>query len=148
MEFAGMQVHTRTPQSRFNDLIPAIGSLGLLATGIVFFYAVNPVTSRLIPPCPFLWATNCYCPGCGAARAFHSLARGDLGAAMSYNPLLVLALPALGYVYISFLGGAFFDRRLPSTNRFRAWTWVVPFVLILYTVARNLPWEPFTLLAP
>jgi hypothetical protein len=142
-----MQAHH--PQHHHSsDLIPAIGSLGLLVTGVVFFYVVNPVTSRLLPPCPFLWATGCYCPGCGAARAFHALARGDLGTALSYNPLLMLALPALGYVYLSFLSSTFFNRRLPIPTGLRAWTWVVPVVIVIYWIARNLPWEPFTYLAP
>jgi hypothetical protein len=131
-----------------NDLIPAIGSIGLLITGAVFIYVVNPVTSRILPPCPFYWATNCYCPGCGAARAFHALARGDLGTAFAHNPLLVLALPALGYVYLSFLGSTFFGRRLPAPSGLRSWTWIIPVALIVYWIARNLPWEPFTYLAP
>ena len=143
-----MQTHLGTTQSRFNQLFPAISSLALLIGGFIFIYVVNPVTTRLIPPCPFLWATNCYCPGCGAARAFHALARGDFSAAMSYNPLLVLALPALGYVYISFLGNEFFGRRLPAPTSLRAWTWLIPVVIVIYWVARNLPWEPFTYLAP
>jgi hypothetical protein len=143
-----MQAHQSPPQTRANDLVLAIGSIGLLLTGAVFFYAVNPVTSRLLPPCPFLWATNCYCPGCGAARAFHALARGDLGTAFSYNPLLILALPALVYVYLSFLSSTFFDRRLPIPASLRAWTWVIPVVIVIYWIARNLPWEPFTYLAP
>jgi hypothetical protein len=105
METAGMQAqaYNRKSQTRLSELLPAIGSIGLLVSGAVFLYVVNPVTTRLIPPCPFLWATNCYCPGCGAARAFHAMLRGDFGAAISYNPLLMLALPALGYVYLSFL---------------------------------------------
>ena len=143
-----MQVQQTGSQSRFNQLVPAVGSIGLLMSGAVIMYLVNPVTTRLIPPCPFLWATNCYCPGCGAARAFHAMARGDLGAAFSYNPLLMLALPALGYVYLSFLGNEFFGRRLPAPTSLKAWTWVIPVVIVVYWIARNLPWEPFTYLAP
>jgi hypothetical protein len=143
-----MQVHHTAPQTRTAGLIPAIGSLGLMLTGAAFIYLVNPVTTRIIPPCPFLWATNCYCPGCGASRLFHALLRGDFSAAFGYNPLLMLALPALGYVYLSFLSNEFFGRRFPTTDRLRAWTWVVPVVILVYWVARNLPWEPFTYLAP
>ncbi len=136
------------PPSRFNQLVPAIGSIVLLIAGFVMIYVVNPVTTRLIPPCPFLWATNCYCPGCGAARAFHALARGDLGTAFSYNPLLILALPALGYVYMSFLSSEFFGKRLPAPAGIKAWTWLIPVAMVVFWVARNLPWEPFTFLAP
>jgi hypothetical protein len=143
-----MQADQTSTLRRNSDLIPAVGSMGMLVTGVIFFYVVNPVTSRILPPCPFLWATNCYCPGCGAARAFHALARGDLGTALSHNPLLMLALPALVYVYLSFLSDTFFDRRLPAPNGLRSWTWVIPVVLVVYWIARNLPWEPFTYLAP
>lgn len=141
------QEHSQPP-SRLNQLVPAIGSIGLLLTGFVVIYIVNPVSTRLIPPCPFLWATNCYCPGCGAARAFHALARGDLGTAFSYNPLLILALPALGYVYMSFLSSEFFGKSLPAPTGLRRWTWLLPVIIVVFWVARNLPWEPFTWLAP
>lgn len=143
-----MQAHHPTSTSRFNQLVPAVGSIGMLISGAVIIYLVNPMSTRLIPPCPFLWATNCYCPGCGAARGFHALARGDFGAAFGYNPLLMLALPVLSYVYLSFLSGEFFGRRLPAPTGLQTWTWVIPVVLVVYWIARNLPWEPFTYLAP
>jgi hypothetical protein len=120
----------------------------MLITGFVVIYLVNPVGSRLIPPCPLYWATGCYCPGCGAARAFHALARGEFGTAFGYNPLLILALPALGYVYLSFLGGELFGRRLPAPAGLAPHTWIIAVVLVVYWIARNLPWEPFTWLAP
>lgn len=143
-----MQAPHSTPQHRSSDLIPAIGSIATLCAAAISLYLFSPLVNRIVPPCPFLWATDCYCPGCGATRAFQSLVRGDFGAAFSYNPLLILALPALGYVYLSFLGGAFFDRELPAPTGLRAWTWVIPVVLVIYWVIRNLPWEPFMYLAP
>jgi uncharacterized membrane protein len=135
-------------RQRTAGLIQAFGSIAVLATGAVFFYHVNPLTTRIIPPCPFLWATGCYCPGCGAARAFHNLARGDFGTAFSYNPLLVAALPAFAYVYLSFLSSEFVGRRLPTSQRLWRHAWVLPVVIVVYWIARNLPWEPFTYLAP
>jgi hypothetical protein len=131
-----------------NNLILAVGSLAMFASGAAFLYVVNPATSRLIPPCPFLAATNCYCPGCGAGRALHSLLRGDLLAALSFNPLLMLSLPLLGYFYLSFLTENLTGRRLPMPYRYRAYAWLVPAVIVTYWVARNLPWMPFTYLAP
>lgn len=139
---------SQTVQRTQAGVIQAFGSLGMLVSGAVFIYLVNPVSTRLLPPCPFLWATNCYCPGCGAARGFHALLRGDVGTAFGYNPLLMLALPALGYMYFSFLSGELFGRRLPSPGDLRSFTWLVPVVIVVYWVARNLPWEPFTYLAP
>jgi hypothetical protein len=131
-----------------NHLILAIGSLAMFASGAAILYLFNPATSRLFPPCPFLTATNCYCPGCGAGRALHSLLRGDLLAALSYNPLLMLSLPMLGYFYLSFLTENLIGRRLPMPYRFGAYAWLVPAIIIAYWIARNLPWAPFTYLAP
>jgi hypothetical protein len=131
-----------------NSLILTLGSLAMLAVGAVYLYLVNPVASRILPPCPFLAVTGCYCPGCGAARGIHSLLRGDLVPALSFNPLLMISLPVLGYFYVSFLLENLTGRRLPMPYRFRAWSWLVPAVIIAYWVVRNLPWAPFTYLAP
>lgn len=143
-----MHADHMSTRDRTAGLIQAFGSLGLLAVGAVTIYLVNPVTNRLIPPCPFYWATGCYCPGCGAARGFHALVRGDIGAAFGYNPLLMVALPVFGYVYLSFLSSELFRRRFPAPTGLRAWTWVIPLIIMIYWIARNLPWEPFIWLAP
>lgn len=143
-----MQAEQTTTQARNAGLIQAFGSLGMLLTGAVLIYVINPLSTRIIPPCPFYWATDCYCPGCGAARSLHSLVRGDFGAAFGYNPLLMLSLPVLGYIYLSFLSGEFFGRSFPSFPRLWNYAWAIPVVIAVYWVARNLPWEPFTYLAP
>lgn len=40
--------------------------------------------------CPFALLTGTACPGCGMTRAAASLARGDLAAALTYHPLIVV----------------------------------------------------------
>ena len=40
--------------------------------------------------CPFALCTGTACPGCGLTRATSHLIRGDLGAAFSYHPLVML----------------------------------------------------------
>ena len=45
--------------------------------------------------CPLRTLTGIACPGCGATRAGLALLRFDLGAALHWNPFLVLALAAL-----------------------------------------------------
>lgn len=40
--------------------------------------------------CPFAIATGTACPGCGMTRAMGYLARGDLTAALTYHPLVML----------------------------------------------------------
>jgi hypothetical protein len=40
--------------------------------------------------CPFALATGTACPGCGMTRAVGFLARGNLSAALTYHPLVIL----------------------------------------------------------
>ena len=98
------------------------------------------------PPCMFYAATGWHCPGCGLTRCLHALAHGDLPQAMAMNPLL-LVLVLLTPVFVAWRLGWRARvlqpmARLMSTATF----WIG--LLALYGVARNLPWAPFTLLAP
>jgi hypothetical protein len=49
--------------------------------------------------CPFALGTGLACPGCGMTRAASLFIRGDLGAAMSYHPLIpvILAQAIVGW---------------------------------------------------
>ena len=46
------------------------------------------------PSCPLYAVSGLYCPGCGTLRCLHALTHGDLGAALGFNVLTVLAPPA------------------------------------------------------
>ena len=48
--------------------------------------------------CPFRRCTGAYCPGCGATRATNRLLRGDIGAAWSQHPAVVLLATQLAVV--------------------------------------------------
>jgi hypothetical protein len=108
-----------------------------LVGAVILLWNADPMQSRLYPPCPLLWLTGLYCPGCGTLRALHNLLRGQIHAAVSFNPLLVaclvlwpavLARPAL--------------LRSSSSGR------VIVALVLAYWVMRNVPWHPFLLLAP
>lgn len=45
--------------------------------------------------CPFRALTGIACPTCGGTRAFLAAARGELGAALGFNPLVGLATTGL-----------------------------------------------------
>lgn len=45
--------------------------------------------------CPFALFTGTACPGCGMTRAAGHIIRGDVGTAMSYHPLIPLAVLAI-----------------------------------------------------
>ena len=68
--------------------------------GVALLLAVNPGDDGPTV-CPFALCTGTACPGCGLTRATSHLIRGDLGAAFSYHPLVVLiaAQALFGWVW-------------------------------------------------
>ena len=98
------------------------------------------------PPCMFRAFTGFYCVGCGLTRALHALVHGDVAGAFGMNPLGVLML---GLVPLMVAWGRGWQPRAlrPAMGvLMEPKLWLV--LLPAYWVARNLPWFPFTLLAP
>lgn len=116
----------------------------ILVGGILFLYRFGSPF-----PCFFHLITGLYCPGCGAGRAVTALVHGDFLTAFRNN---ILFLPAFAFV-----GWYFFQRYLQLVFH-KNFIWMPPitvktyqitmFFLLGYWVLRNLPWFPFTLLAP
>lgn len=79
-------------KSRARLLLLVVGGIALL----LVYALVDPATTVWVPKCPFKLITGLDCPGCGSQRALHALLTGDLAAAWSAHPLLVVALPYLG----------------------------------------------------
>jgi hypothetical protein len=120
----------------------------LLVSAAVLLRYANPASSGIFPPCPFLWLTGFYCPGCGSLRALHQLLYGNLGAAFALNPFAVLSFPFLAYGGASraayLLNGRYFPRIfLPGW-----FIWTLFAAIVLFGILRNLPMYPFHLLAP
>jgi hypothetical protein len=96
-----------------------IAFLGLLAARIL------PM-ARLVPSCPFHRMTGLPCPTCGGTRAAVLLSHGDVSAALSMNPLVVVAfLGALLFFIRSLVAHAFglprvtVDLAAPEKNALR-----------------------------
>jgi Protein of unknown function (DUF2752) len=124
------------------------GACALVAAGMVMLEVFDPATSGVFPPCPLLYLTGWYCPGCGSLRAMHQLLHGNLSAAWALNPLTVLLLPFLTYGIASY---ALFEIRGQHLPRlFLPAVWIRGFcaMIILFGIARNIPIHPFDLLAP
>ncbi|KAF1712619.1 hypothetical protein CSC70_03720 [Pseudoxanthomonas kalamensis DSM 18571] len=100
----------------------------------------------LLPECPFHALTGLYCPGCGSTRCLHALTQLDVLQALTMNPLLTLALPFIALMALNAAGVRL--RPLDPLIRVLAkpQLWLV--LLLGFAVLRNLPWMPFTLLAP
>lgn len=124
-----------------------LGLLATVAVGAAVLWQFDPHQSgNPLPPCPSLWLTGLFCPGCGTTRALHALLHGDLPGALAMNPLMVLSLPPVAVLLAQALD--VLPKPLePLARRLghaRAWAVVV----ISYAVLRNLPWPPFSWLAP
>jgi uncharacterized protein DUF2752 len=131
--------------SRYTEML--LGSSLLLAT-LILLYRSNPATSGLFPPCPFLWLTGFYCPGCGSLRALHQLLHGNLRAAFAFNPFALLSFPFLAYAGASRARFLLRGRALARVF-IPGWAiWTLAAAVILFGILRNLPTYPFHLLAP
>ena len=123
------------------------GGLALAAAGVWLLRHFDPnMPGNPFPPCMFYSATGWFCPGCGITRCLHALVHGDLAHAFSMNPLLLALLP-----FAPLLAGWHLGWRPHWLQRLtgvaaRPLPWLA--LVLVYWVARNLPWYPFTLLAP
>ena len=137
---------------RFNPNLMRGGKLvfifGVLCLVLFLLFVFNPAEGSFYPPCLFHKLTGFHCPGCGSLRAVYQLLHGNLPAAFGLNPLMVLSLPFLGYWFISRY--VLVGRNQRSVGRIIPvfWIWVIFLIIILYWILRNLPFCPFTLLAP
>ncbi|HBK46448.1 MAG TPA: DUF2752 domain-containing protein [Xanthomonadaceae bacterium] len=98
------------------------------------------------PPCMFYAVTGHYCIGCGLTRALHALVHGDPLRAFSLNPLAVGLLPLVPLM-VAWSSGwqpRWLQPLMKVVLEPKLWLVLLP----AYWVARNLPWFPFTLLAP
>jgi hypothetical protein len=120
----------------------------ILLACLSVLHTYNPVNSNFYPPCPFHALTGLSCPGCGTLRALHQLVHGRLLTAFGLNPLMVLSLPFLGYVFFSKVVLVQSGRKMRGFFIPAVWIWILLGVIILFGILRNIPLYPFSLLAP
>ena len=112
-----------TKQSIAVGVILAVVGVTLAAV----LYLLNPETHSFYPRCPLYAVTGLQCAGCGSLRAAHCLLNGEFARAFAFNPILVLAVPAMVLLVI---------KREWCYNRYVGWGATA--VIVLYSVWRNL----------
>lgn len=123
---------------------------GVLTTGagavIVGYF--NPTTAGFFPVCPLYALTGINCPGCGLTRGFHALFHGDILTALHFNALLPIFVFLIGFTVFSMFLIAVRGRGL--SWRIFPPSAIYGFMILAaaFFVLRNLPFYPFTLLAP
>ena len=124
---------------RISILIIAAGAILLL------YFFVEP-KNGILPKCFFHELTGLYCPGCGVQRSFHALLNGHILTAIDYNLLFILFLPLIIYFILAFTWG-----KKTSSSSFiykSAFSFTVVIVVVSFWVLRNIPYTPFSWLAP
>lgn len=112
----------------------------LAAAALVALALLDPVASRLFPPCPFRLATGLLCPVCGTGRALHALLGGRVADALRANAATVVAAPLL----LVALAAKVVHPERPLPRLPRALSIALLLLLAAFLVARNV----FPALAP
>lgn len=119
----------------------------ILTLGIFYFY-VNPNTFAFTPKCPFYLFTGFHCPGCGSQRAFHEILHGNLWTGLQHNFLIILAVLIVSYkIIMSFIYKSS-SNKTQNLLYHNSTPWVIFGIVMLFWVLRNIPLEPFIILAP
>lgn len=115
--------------------------------GVWLLRTYDPNTPHnIFPPCMFKAITGFYCIGCGLTRALHALVHGDIAGAFAMNPLAMLVLPLIPLMLLDGRGAtpAPLKPFMAVVMTPKLWMFLLP----AYWIARNLPWAPFSWLAP
>jgi hypothetical protein len=118
----------------------AAGTLAAVGVAAVMFF-FNPAEHGFFPRCFFRMVTGWDCPGCGGLRATHQLLHGQVRAAFSLNPLLVLVLPFVVYFAARPCVERFVGLKLPQPFKGTVWIWIAAVMVVGFGVLRNFPWR-------
>ena len=121
------------------QLLLTIPAVILMIAALAAVYAMEPgnTVQRFMPRCPFHEVTGMHCPGCGGTRAIHALLHGHPLKAIRYNAILF----PMGVCTLLIW-------KYPKLQYNKPFTLTVATLFILFFICRNLPFYPFTLLAP
>lgn len=120
----------------------------LVGTGLMITAMHDPLESSLFPPCVFYVSTGWFCPGCGSTRMLHELLNGNLVRALSLNPATFVLLPILAYEFSGRWAAYCFGISLPRVAVPPGLVRLGLFAYMSFWLLRNVPAEPFSLLAP
>lgn len=118
-----------------------------LLAGAVFLFFTGTGGAGI--PCMINALTGFFCAGCGTSRALRSVLHLQFYQAFRYNPMLVILLPFI----IVYICARMIDYIRTGRNNVDSWlsfrlVWWIAILVVAYSVVRNFPFFPFTLLVP
>lgn len=137
-----------TIKSSTTERILAAAGLTGGAAGAFAVAWFNPVTAGFFPQCPLYQATGLACPGCGLTRGFHALFHGDVLTALDYNAMLPFYALFFAYLLASLLAVVVRGRGFSFKPFAPKIIYGFVIVSLVFAVARNLPFYPFSVLYP
>lgn len=130
------------PTDRRRAASLAVGAVA----GCALLAVVDPSEPGRYPVCPTAALLGLDCPACGTLRGVHALARGRPLAALDHNVLLAVAVPVALLVWWQLVRRA--AGRPAAEPSWPRWaTPVAIFVAAVFGIVRNVPFEPFRVLA-
>ncbi|HJO09189.1 MAG TPA: DUF2752 domain-containing protein [Verrucomicrobiota bacterium] len=130
------------------QVILVAGIATTLIAGAVALFFFDPAKHAFFPKCAFHVATGYSCPGCGSSRAIYQLTHGNVLEAVRLNPgvmfLLGMGVTDVGRYIRSVRQTTPFQTLFANTRL------VIGLLtgMTVYAVLRNLPFTPFSSLAP
>jgi len=118
-----------------------------LSLALLYFY-IKPSNVNFLPKCPLYVTTGIYCPGCGSQRATHELLHFHFLGVLRQNALYVLGLLFLAYHLIINILNSLFKKNIYNYVYHPKTPYIILIIIIVFWILRNIPYYPFTLLAP
>jgi hypothetical protein len=128
-------------------ILAGVGA-GVILAGFIMLLIFDPSAESFFPACPLYKTTGLACAGCGLTRATHAIIHGDFYRALRYNVLSPFVMLLLGYTWLSLSSSAIRGRALSFGFLHGRTSTVILVILFAFSIARNIPYPPFTLLFP
>jgi len=125
-----------------------IGIAIVLILVLSLYFFIDPSKAGLFPKCPFLSLTGLYCPGCGIQRAIHDILNGQILTGIRHNYLLLLVGAVLIYQIWILIKQQRTNESSSNLLHKASVTKFILFLVLAFWALRNLPYFPFTELAP
>ena len=148
-ESTGDATSKRDIRRRRIRFVVTAAAVACAATLLYRFDPTSQVGVHYFPKCWFHQCTGLYCPGCGSTRAFHALLHGHLLTATHFNPVVTLLfVPIVGWSFLRNGIEAVFPDVQFKKRQYPRLALAIAGAVIVFTVLRNLPYQPFCYLAP